>query len=396
LPTVFVKHYHRRDDNVLPTVGAITTLPLVLPDGTLLATNGLDRERGVVFRIAEHLRAILPIREQCTPDAIRRAFNFLSNEWLVDVATDPIGKCIAIADALTLIERILLPSRPVFILTAPRRGSGKTTLLNMLLMAITGVRPPAAAWSENREERRKALLAYLLTGVPAIVWDNIPRGTKISCPFIEQSCTTAFHSDRILGVTQIGTATASAIHQFTGNAISARGELASRALRLMLEIDRHDPENRPFMHPDPLGWTLANRPKILEALYTLLLGNPALWPSNVAPRTRFKEWWQLVGSAVEHAADLCDLELDFQSLFIGQEEEDEDSTSLADVLRVLVEKWPNCYSFAASDVARLINDRERSPTRTTRNAASPSVTSSSPNWRTRPTRRSPPNRWAND
>ena len=31
----------------------------------------------------------------------------------------------------------------------------------MLLMAITGMRPAAAAWSPNEEERRKALLSYL-------------------------------------------------------------------------------------------------------------------------------------------------------------------------------------------------------------------------------------------
>ena len=55
----------------------------------------------------------------------------------------------------------------------------------MLLMAITGMRPAAAAWSPNEEERRKALLSYLMSGVPAVIWDNIPRGAQITCPHIE-------------------------------------------------------------------------------------------------------------------------------------------------------------------------------------------------------------------
>jgi hypothetical protein len=41
-------------------------------------------------------------------------------------------------------------------------------------------------------------------------------------------------------------------------------------------------------------------------------------------------------------------------LFITQEEDDEESASLADVLEVLVKKWPN--QFMAADVAGMINN----------------------------------------
>jgi hypothetical protein len=64
-------------------------------------------------------------------------------------------------------------------------------------------------------------------------------------------------------------------------------------------------------------------------------------------------WWRLVGSAVENAAQLAEQELDFQKLFITQEEDDEESASLADVLEVLVKKWPD--HFMAADVAGMIN-----------------------------------------
>ena len=124
------------------------------------------------------------------------------NDFLTDVLADVTGKCIAIAAMLTLIERSLLDDRPTFFVTAGRRGGGKTTLLIMLLTAITGVRPAAAAWSPNEEERRKAVFAYLLEGPPAIVWDNIARGSQISCPHIERSCTSADIQDRILGVSE--------------------------------------------------------------------------------------------------------------------------------------------------------------------------------------------------
>ena len=111
----------------------------------------------------------------------------------------------------------------------------------------------------------------------------------------------SYYSDRKLGVSEMIATAASTIHFFTGNNIAPRGDLASRSLEIRFELDRYDPENREFKHPDPVGWTDNNRAEILGALYTILLGNPTLKKSRNAPmKTRFKMWWRLVGSAVEH------------------------------------------------------------------------------------------------
>ena len=149
---------------------------------------------------------------QVTEDDVDKAIKLLTDEWLCDVATDYCGKCIIIAAGLTIIERSLLPDRPAFFVTAGRRGGGKTTTLTMLIIAIAGVWPAAAAWSTNEEERRKALLSYFLYGVSYIIWDNIARGTQISCPHIEKSCTAAYYSDRKLGVSEMVATAASIIH----------------------------------------------------------------------------------------------------------------------------------------------------------------------------------------
>jgi hypothetical protein len=312
--------------------------------------------------VKEHAEKIAGRTGRTLADALRITGRWcegtLTDTWLCDVAADHTGKCILIAAALTLIERSLLPDRPVFFVSAGRRGGGKTTTLIMLLMAVTGVRPSAAAWSPNEEERRKALLAYLMEALPAIIWDNIPRGTQISCPHIERSCTTAFYSDRRLGVSELVAVAAAVVHLFTGNNIGPRGDLASRALTARLEIERPDPENRPFAHPDPIGWTEAHRGRILCALYTILLGNPNLRAGRDAARkTRFKLWWHLVGSAIEHAVIVSGGSLDFQKLFLSQEEDEEESASLADALIALDENWPNGKEFSAADVARMANDQ---------------------------------------
>jgi hypothetical protein len=357
LPMQFVRHYEQRFDQVLPTAVALATAPIVLADGEMLAPDGLDRSRGIVFEIPKELLDILPCRAECGGEALRAAMDLLCDEWLCDVSADYAGKCTIIAAALTIIERSMLSDRPAFFVTAGRRGGGKTTVLVMLMMAVTGLRPAASAWSTNEEERRKSLLAQFMFGVSYILWDNIARGTQISCPHIERSCTAAYYSDRKLGVSEIVSTSASAIHFFTGNNISPRGDLSSRSLSIRVAVDRADPENRKFRHPDPVAWTENHRAELLHAFYTILLGNPELDKSPQAPaRTRFKMWWRIVGSAVEHAAGIHNEgeKIDFQNMFTSQEEaEDEDSVSLAEVLEMILKKWPQ--TFRAKDIAEAIS-----------------------------------------
>ena len=290
LPMQFVRHYlQRQNDDVLPTAVAISQAPLVLADGNLLAPDGLDRERGIIFIIPKDLRAVVPAAEDCTQECVRVAMDFLCDEWLCDVATDYTGKCTIIAAALTVIERSLLPERPAFFVTAGRRGGGKTTTILMLLIGVTGIWPSVSAFSTNEEERRKVLLSQFMISMPYILWDNIARGTQISCPHIEKSCTSAYYADRKLGVSEMVSTAASTIHFFTGNNVGPRGDLASRSLHIRLDVDRADPENRKFRHPAPIGWTEDHRAEILAALYTILLGNPQLKAArDAAGKTRFQ------------------------------------------------------------------------------------------------------------
>ena len=369
LGSSFVRHYLMRSDGALPVVTAVATTPMVLPDGTILAGRGLDRDRGIVFRIPDALLALLPDRAACTDQAVAAAMSWLVDEWLVDVATDYPGKCVLIATALTILERLLLPERPAVFVTAGQRGGGKTTALHMISMATLGRRAAACGWSSSEEERRKALFAYLGEGLPFLCWDNLSRGAAISCPSIEKALTAETYSDRVLGETQTRTVPAFTVMAFTGNNCVPRGDLASRSLCVRLAVDRPDPENRIFHHADPIGWTEANRGRALAALYTILLGNPRLRAiASPAAQTRFKAWWHLVGSAVEHAADLhvtdtaarvaalvadrptCPpVAISFRSMFLAGEADEEQTSSLATVLDVLRDRWVN--GFRAGDVA---------------------------------------------
>ncbi len=306
------------------------------------------------FQIEPALIELIP--HSSTNAEIATAMNFLTDDWLGDVSTGYEGKCVLIAMALSVIERLLFADRPVFFVTAGKRGGGKTTVKKMIAAAVTGKPMPAAAWARDADERRKAIFAALREGVPVLAFDNIPRGAAISCPTIERVSTSETLTDRILGESRSETVSCATILAFTGNNITPRADLASRSLVARIEVERPDPsKNREFAHPDPVDWTLAHRGKILAALYTILRGNPRLEqrPAEREPaKTRFKAWWHLVCAAVEHGAAMVGYDVDFSEMFLAVEEEDDENVALGDVFSALAGLWPREKKFSGSDVSK--------------------------------------------
>src|SRR6516225_1454439 len=350
LPAPFVAALMEFSPSDIPVARAINTSPLVTMSGHVIDGVGLDRDTGLVHRIDPLLRACVPSNPPTEQD-VRDALIFLLDEWLVDVALDRVGKCIAIMLALTLIERALLPERPAFFVTAGQRGGGKTTLVIMITLAALGRRASAAAWSENGEERKKALFSCLRQSLACVVWDNIPRGAAISCAHIEAALTASDISDRVLGVSQVETVPSTTVQIFTGNSIMPRGDMASRSLMLALNVNRPDPENRAFAHADPLAWTQANRPKIVRALYTLLVAGALNRPKQQEVKTRFKTWWNLVGWSMEYAASLIGTTVNCTELMRAGEVGDEEASAASAALTIMREIWGDS-AFTAMDVVK--------------------------------------------
>ena len=144
---------------------------------------------------------------------------------------------------------------------------------------------------------------------------------------------------------------------FTGNSIAPRGDMASRSLKLPLNVNRPDPENRDFAHPDPLAWTQANRSKILRALYTILIAGALSRPQHQEAKTRFKSWWSLVGWPVEYAASLVGITVNCTELLRAGEVEDEEASAVSAVLAIFLEIWGD-KNFTAKDVVKVMTPAE--------------------------------------
>jgi len=146
--------------------------------------------------------------------------------------------------------------------------------------------------------------------------------------------------------------------------------MASRGLTINLIADRPDPENRRFEHPDPIGWTLANRAKILEKLYILMIYAGKRRPVGQVAKTRFKTWWQLCGYPVELAAELLGEKIDIASSLSAAEKGEAETTAAGVILNELMDAFPDAVAqcngrvddekrFFARDVSRLIAAEEK-------------------------------------
>lgn len=331
MPFDFASMYSNWNDSASPEVQGISELPLVGLEGRLIAPDGLHRGLRTVFRIPKAILKVLP-RTRTSVEQGREAYDWIAKNMLIDVTTGPKGIATIIAAMLTIIERHLIGERPAFVIRAPQRGGGKTTLAIAIALAVTGLRPPAASWGKDEEERRKAIFSYLLTGTAVIIWDNIDRGTKISCSHAAKALTSASVADRVLKESRVENVFATTIQFWTGNSIGLTGDLSSRGLYIDLSVDRPDPENRAFHHSDLFGWIEQKRVAILRALYTILM----VETPNVKAKTRFKDWWRLVGHKVEIASGGA---IDFRFAFLENEDENEERLGLAHVIEMLKNEY---------------------------------------------------------
>lgn len=248
------------DESRLPIVSGMQTLPLVCTgaDGSISIrkTSGIDRASGVMFIIDPEIAAALPDPETITCKDAEQAYDRLINGWFGEVAASDDNKAVLVSIPLTVMQRLLLrDARPGYLITAPVAGAGKTTAAHMISEALFGRPAAAAAWSNSPEARRTALFSYLLAAAPLVVWDNIARETALNCDYVNASLTSSTVSDRMFHTQTVRAAAATTIQCFTGNAITAKGDMRSRVFKVALSVDREDPENRPFKRSDPLRWT---------------------------------------------------------------------------------------------------------------------------------------------
>jgi hypothetical protein len=287
----------------LPYLRAISPVPLMRPDGSFACREGFDPGTGVFFACdAATAAAMLP---PARPDGRggRGRLPVPDGRAARRRARRRPQQAERLLLLLTLVMRAGLDICPLFIVEAGKAGTGKTTLVLMLAKAVLGAEPPAMPWSEDAEERRKALHTAAIEGQAVMVIDNLARGAVIDCPHIARAVTVPAIAGRVLGTNTSGGGRPPLLVA-TGNKVTAKGDIASRQVTIRLEATSSTPYAREYRHADVLAWVEADRARIVRAALTVLAANPGRTADGPIV-SRFPVWEKVVARALQHAAGLA-------------------------------------------------------------------------------------------
>jgi hypothetical protein len=181
----------------------------------------------------------------------------------------------AIAAMLTAATRPSLPVAPAFHIRAPEYGSGKSYLADLIALFAGPAAEYAAKMSypATSEEATKTILAALLAGPAAIVFDDmaadwIPHGA------VNRMLTSPMMSDRILGESRIAQASTRTLVLGTGNNVGPAGDLLRRVLTIHLDHGVERPATKAYAG-DPVGDVMRERGKYVTAALTIIAAHRA-------------------------------------------------------------------------------------------------------------------------
>jgi hypothetical protein len=139
----------------------------------------------------------------------------------------------------------------------------------------------------------------LISGPMFVYFDNVK--SKIENTAIEACLTTGVYMDRILGRSEVVQIPSQAVFVTTGNHLSFGAEMMKRTVTVELNAHMSDPEKRTgFKHPDLKRWVVANRERLLGAIYSII----GEWFSRGQHRSRaklggFEDYCEVMGGILE-------------------------------------------------------------------------------------------------
>jgi putative DNA primase/helicase len=154
---------------------------------------------------------------------------------------------------------------------------------------------------KDSDEAEKRITAKLLAGGQVVVLDNVKHTLDLGP--LEAALTEPTWEGRIITTSKWVTLKNRATWIATGNGLTFGEEMARRVYMIELESKLERPADRPakdFAHHPLVPWVMAERPRLLSAVLTLV----AAWASDGMrltdgpPLGSFEEWAGTVGSVL--------------------------------------------------------------------------------------------------
>jgi hypothetical protein len=286
-----------------PALAGVVEVPVLRPDGTILAEPGYDPTTRLFYHPAPGLK-VPPTPGNPSVGDVAAALAVI-DEALGEFPYDSsASKANALGALLTPILRPAISGPvPLALLDAPQQGTGKSLLSSVIALTATGRAASMMAAPDNDEEWRKRITATLHAGASVITIDNIEGQLKSAS--LASVLTSEIWKDRVLGRSESIELPQRATWLATGNNIRLGGDLQRRSYWIRLDAQSPTPWiGRKFRHPDLLSWVSQNRGTCVAALLTLArawfgAGRPSAKSSAVLGG--FESWSKTVGGVLEHA-----------------------------------------------------------------------------------------------
>lgn len=353
-----VRAVHERGEwPCVPRLEAVVTHPVLLPDGSILTSNGYDANSGLLVRIPPGLNIEVPVSPSAADVADAAAV-------LCDVIADfpfetPAHQASWIASLLTPLAWFAFGGpAPMFLIDANTRGAGKGLLADAASLILTGRRFSVMSYTNDREELRKRITTLAVEGDRLILLDNLAGA--VGNDILDAALTSDRWKDRLLGGNRRYDGPLHVTWFATGNNVQLHADTSRRVCHIRMESTDERPELRSgFRHINLRKHILTHRGELLSAALTIargwvVAGRPA---HNLTAWGSFEGWSAMVREAVVFAGfpDPGETREQLQSLA------DRDAASMATIITCLPALDPEGRGVTAAEIIRRIKEDDHQP-----------------------------------
>jgi hypothetical protein len=271
----------------LPILRAVTTIPTLRRDGTIIERPGYDAGSGVFFD--PRGVSFPPVPGAPAKDAALAALERHDELLGTFDFVDETSRSVAESGMLTAVFRNAMSAAPIHGISATVAGSGKSKIVNLAALLVLGHPAPVTSLGQREEETEKRIATTLVHGDTIVSIDNVERaiGGELLC----QVVTEPLINIRILGSLGRFIGPNVATWFATGNNFAFAGDMVRRALMCRLDPGCERPELREFETPDPCVIAREKRPELVVDALTIAR---AFWlagcPQSEPPIGSFEDW----------------------------------------------------------------------------------------------------------
>lgn len=325
----------------LKPLDAVTTIPTLRPDGSVLDVPGYDADARLLYVPAGE-----PVAVPTAPtvDDMRQAADALLHAFREFPFVGPLDWAVMVAALLTAVIRPAIPTAPGFAFDAPTRGSGKSLLAQCVATLASGETPEPWPHVDRRddEEVRKRLFAALRSGARVIFWDNLTG--VLDSASLAAFLTSSRFQDRVLGKSETLALPNRAVLLLSANNATLAGDMPRRVLTCRIDPRMERAYTRQF-EIDPLEYVATHRQALAAAALTIVKAGHKCVPGRVAS---FERWDDLVRQPIASLTGV-----DLMDAFNSGLAADPERESLGAMLGALRACFGDA-GFTAADVADVV------------------------------------------